>query len=177
MLDHVEEAAIHDASTWGDVHLAIQRHVSIDATGSEESLGKPTMNANSAKRIRSYWLGLAISYGLALTVATVADWPWPLVVLGVLILFIILQGRHYGQIGRKIHREPGSDAPAISLLASAFTAAAILIHGTSIAVWAGPLLGGVTAVVMYLVLAKYGRFYSPSSAGADRPSEQAIRDA
>lgn len=141
MPDHVEAAAIHDASTWGDVHLAIQRHVSIDATGSEESLGKPTMNANSAKRIRSYWLGLAISYGLALTVATVTD------------------------------RETASDAPAISLLASAFTAAAILIHGTSIAIWAGPLLGGVTAVVMYLVLAKYGRFYSSCSAGADRPSE------
>ena len=135
------------------------------------------MNANSTMRIRSYWLGLAVSYGLALAVATVADWPWPLVVLGVLILFIILQGRHYGQIGRKIHREPGSDAPAISLLASAFTAAAILIHGTSIAIWAGPLVGGVTAVVMYLVLAKYGRFYSSSSVGADQPSEQAIHDA
>jgi len=142
----------------------------------EESLGEPTMNANSAMRIRSYWVGLAVSYGLALTVATVADWPWPLVVLGVFILFIVLQGLHYGQIGRKVHREPASDAPAISLLASAFTAAAILIHGTSIAIWAGPLLGGVTAVVMYLVLAKYGRFYSPSSAGTDRPSDQAIHD-
>ena len=134
------------------------------------------MNANSTMRIRSYWLGLAISYGLALTAATVADWPWPLVVLGVFVLFIILQGLHYGQIGRKVHREPGSDAPAISLLASAFTAAAILIHGTSVAIWAGPLLGGVTAVVMYLVLAKHGRFYSLPSVGTDRPSEQATHD-
>lgn len=32
MPDHVEATAVHNASTWGDVHPTVERNVSIDAT-------------------------------------------------------------------------------------------------------------------------------------------------
>lgn len=126
------------------------------------------MRSNTRKSANNYWVGLAATFGLTLAVIVMTEWPWPLIEGAVFILFLVLQGIHYGQIGGNVQRELGSNnAATTSLLASAFTAAAILVRSSEIAAWVGPVLGFVTFLCMYLYLKKYATFHQQAPDAAN----------
>ena len=114
-------------------------------------------------RVRNYWLALAAVYGLTLSVVAMADWPWPIFMGGAFILFAVLHGLRYGQVGRKIQGKLATANPGVGIVGGTFGAAALLIHGTPFAIWAGPVLGGVTFFAMYFYLHRFGRFYGGPS--------------
>ncbi|WP_314194747.1 hypothetical protein [uncultured Arthrobacter sp.] len=119
------------------------------------------MNRNAT--VRNYWLALAAMYGLTLSVVAMADWPWPLFMGGAFILFAILHSIRYRQVGQKVEGKLATASPGVGVVGGIFGAAAVLIHGTPVAIWAGPLLGVITFLGMYLYLHRYGRFYSQTS--------------
>lgn len=121
------------------------------------------MKTNIDTRVRNYWLLLAAMYGLTLSVVAMAEWPWPLIMGAAFILFAILQGIRYRQIGHNIQGKLATASPGVGIVGSVFGAGAVLIHGTSFAIWAGPILGLVTFVAMYLYLHRFGRFYQGPS--------------
>jgi hypothetical protein len=121
------------------------------------------MNTTIGTTIRNYWLALAAMYGLTVSVVAMADGPWPLVMVASFILFTILQGLAYRQIGRNVQGKLATASPGVGVVGGVFGAAAILIHGTAVAMWAGPLLGLVTFIGMYLYVRRFGRFYRDSS--------------
>ncbi|MBT2513415.1 hypothetical protein J7E82_07650 [Arthrobacter sp. ISL-30] len=79
------------------------------------------------------------------------------------ILFAILQGLRYRQIGRDVQGKFATASPGVGIVGGVFGAAAILVHGTEVAMWAGPLLGLATFIGMYLYLHRFGRFYRDSA--------------
>ncbi|MFF2298608.1 hypothetical protein ACX801_03155 [Arthrobacter bambusae] len=87
------------------------------------------------------------------------DPPWSLIMVAAFILFAVLQAIHYRQLGREIQGKLATANPGAGVVAAVFGGAAVLIHGTPIALWAGPVLGLVTFVGMYLFLHRYGRFH------------------
>jgi heme A synthase len=119
------------------------------------------MNKNTISR--NYWLGLAAMYGLTLSVVAVAEMPWPLIMGGAFILFAVLHSIRYRQLGRKIQGKLATASPGVGVVGAVFGAAAVLIHGTPIALWAGPLLGIIAFLGMYLYLHRFGRFYSQTN--------------
>jgi hypothetical protein len=119
------------------------------------------MNNNAL--VRNYWLVLAAMYGLTLSVVAMTDWPWPLFMGAAFVLFAVLHSIRYRQLSRKIQGKLDTANPSVGVVGGVFGAAAILIHGTPIAIWAGPLLGIVTFLAMYLYLHRFGRFYRPTS--------------
>lgn len=98
-------------------------------------------------------------YGLTLSVVAMAEWPWPLIMGAAFILFGVLHGLRYRQVGRNVQGKLATASPGVGVAGGIFGAAAILIHGTPVAIWAGPLLGVVTFLAMYLYLHRFGRFY------------------
>ncbi|MCT9871987.1 hypothetical protein [Paenarthrobacter aurescens] len=110
------------------------------------------------KSANGYWLMLAGWYGLTIGLATMTPMPWLLVVGGIFIVFPLVVGLLYGQIGRKVQHKPGPDSPAIGIVATVFAVVATLLHGSSIVGWAGPVLGLATFIGMYLCLRRYGHF-------------------
>jgi hypothetical protein len=119
------------------------------------------MNKNAT--VRKYWLTLAAMYGLTLSVVAMADWPWPLFMGGAFILFGVLHSIRYRQVGRKVQGKLATASPGVGVVGGIFGAAAVLIRGTPVAIWAGPLLGVFTFLGMYLYLHRYGWFYSQTS--------------
>lgn len=112
--------------------------------------------------VRNYWLALAAMYGLTVSVVAMADWPWTLLMGGALTLFALLHTIRYGQMGRRIQGTLATANPSVGTVAGVFGGAAILIHGTSIAIWGGTVLGAVTFLAMYLYLQRFGRFHDQS---------------
>lgn len=112
---------------------------------------------------RNYWLGLAAMYGLTLGVVAVAEMPWPLMMGGAFILFAVLHSIRYRQLGRKIQGKLATASPGVGVVGAVFGAAAVIIHGTPIALWAGPLLGIISFLGMYLYLHRFGGFYSQTN--------------
>ena len=112
---------------------------------------------------RNYWLALAAMYGLTLSVVAVAEMPWPLIMGSAFILFAVLHSIRYRQVGRKIQGKLATASPGVGVVGAVFGAAAVLIHGTPIAFWAGPLLGAVVFLGMYLYLQRFARFYSQTN--------------
>ncbi|MCD4853445.1 hypothetical protein LN996_21705 [Arthrobacter sp. AK01] len=111
------------------------------------------------KSATGYWLTLAGWYGLTIGMATLAPIPWLLVAGGVCIVFPLVVGLLYGQIGRKVQYKPGPDSPAIVIMATVFAVVGTLLRGSSIVGWAGPVLGFATFIGMYLCLRRYGHFH------------------
>ena len=123
--------------------------------------GRQKMKKSYGKSANGYWLILAGSYGLTISMAAMTPMPWLLLVAGIFIVFPVVVGAFYGQIGRKAERKLVSDSPAIVMATTAFAVAGILLRGSSIVVWAGPILGLVTFIGMYFCLRRYGRFHPP----------------
>jgi hypothetical protein len=121
------------------------------------------MNAKVTTAVRNYWLALAAMYGLTLSVVAMAHWPWPLIMGAAFILFGVLHGLRYRQVGRNVQGKLATASPGVGVVGGIFGAAAILISGTPLAIWAGPLLGVVTFLGMYLYLHRFGRFYGEPS--------------
>ncbi|MFD0047020.1 hypothetical protein ACFVGV_17700 [Pseudarthrobacter scleromae] len=118
---------------------------------------------NKDTTARNYWLSLAAMYGLTLSVVAVAEMPWPLIMGGAFILFAVLHSIRHRQIGRKIQGKLATASPGVGVVGAVFGAAAVLIHGTPIALWAGPLLGVIAFLGMYLYLHRFGRFNSQTN--------------
>ncbi|MFN3922766.1 MAG: hypothetical protein ACK4K6_03785 [Pseudarthrobacter sp.] len=116
---------------------------------------------------RNHWLALAATYGLTLSVVAMADWPWPLFVGGAFILIVVLHSVRYRQVGRKT--QPGIAAaghgagagagpgPGAGVIGSVFGAGALLIRGTPVSTWAGPLLGVIAFLGLFLYLQRFAR--------------------
>ncbi|UVJ39669.1 hypothetical protein [Arthrobacter sp. CJ23] len=121
------------------------------------------MNTKTTTIARNYWLGLAAMYGLTLSVVAMAAPPWSLVMVASFVLFAVLQGIRYRQIARNIQGKLATASPGVGVVGGLFGVGAILIHGTAVAMWAGPLLGLVTFIAMYLYLQRFGRFHEDSS--------------
>ena len=121
------------------------------------------MNTKVTAAVRNYWLALAAMYGLTLSVVAMAHWPWPLIMGAAFILFGVLHGLRYRQVGRNVQGKLATASPGVGVVGGIFGAAAILLSGTPIAIWAGPLLGVVTFLGMYLYLHRFGRFYGEPS--------------
>lgn len=83
---------------------------------------------------RNYWLALAATYGLTLSVAAMADWPWPLLMGGAFILFVVLHSFRYGQVGRKIQGTLATASPGVGVAGSILGAGALLVRGTPVAI-------------------------------------------
>lgn len=108
---------------------------------------------------RNHWLALAATYGLTLSIVAMADWPWPLFVGGALILVVVLHSVRFRQAGRKTQAGlagPGAGAGA-GVIGSLFGAGALLIRGTPAATWAGPLLGVIAFLGLFLYLQRFAR--------------------
>ena len=116
---------------------------------------------------RNYWLALAATYGLTLSVAATADWPWPFLMGGAFILFVVLHSYRYRQVGRKIQGTLATASPDVGVAGSVLGAGALLVRGTPVAIWAGPLLGVIAFLGMFLYLQRFGRFYSQTGTSAD----------
>ena len=121
------------------------------------------MNTKVTTAVRNYWLALAAMYGLTLSVVAMAHWPWPLIMGAAFILFGVLHGLRYRQVSRNVQGKLATASPGVGVVGGIFGAAAILISGTPLAIWAGPLLGVVTFLGMYLYLHRFGRFYGEPS--------------
>ncbi|MDQ0029660.1 putative permease [Arthrobacter bambusae] len=87
------------------------------------------------------------------------DPPWSLIMVAAFIVFAVLQAIRYRQLGREIQGKLATANPGVGAVAAVFGGAAVLIHGTPVAFWAGPVLGLVTFVGIYLFLRRYGRFH------------------
>lgn len=121
--------------------------------------GRLNMKKKHGKSANSYWLTLAGCYGLTIGAATMAAMPWLLIVGGVFIVFPLIVGFFYGQIGRKVQYHLAPEKPAIVITATAFAIVAMFLRGSPIVAWAGPLLGFATFVGTYLCLRRYGHFH------------------
>ncbi|MBU8868429.1 hypothetical protein [Paenarthrobacter aromaticivorans] len=119
------------------------------------------MTAKSSKKA-NYWMAVPAAYGGTLAVVVITEWPWPLIAGAAFVLLLILQ-RFHGRAEHKAQAEPGTDSATLGLLSSTFGAAAILIHGSDIAVRAGPLLGLITFVTLHFWLARRGRIHQHAS--------------
>ncbi|TVU64118.1 hypothetical protein FQP90_09030 [Paenarthrobacter nitroguajacolicus] len=117
------------------------------------------MKRISRKNANSYWLILAGCYGLTIGIATMTAMPWLLIVGGVFIVFPLVVGFVYGQIGSKVQYQLVPERPMIVIAATAFAVVATLLHGSPVAVWAGPFLAVATFVGMYFCLRRYGHFH------------------
>lgn len=122
------------------------------------------MNTSIQNAERNYWLGLSAMYGLTLSVVAMAVWPWPLIMVAAFLLFAVLQAVHYRQLGRHIQGKLATASPGVAALGGTFGLGAILLQGAPFALWAGPLLGLVTFVGMYLYLHRFGRFHRETTA-------------
>ncbi|WP_427117932.1 hypothetical protein [Pseudarthrobacter scleromae] len=114
---------------------------------------------------RNHWLALAATYGFTVSVVAMADWPWPLFVGGAFILIVVLRSVRYRQAVRKTQAGlagpgPGAGAGAgagAGVFGSLFGAGALLIRGTPAATWAGPLLGVIAFLGLFLYLQRFAR--------------------
>ena len=113
------------------------------------------MTAKPSKKAKNYWMAVSAAYGGTLAIVVITEWPWPLIAGAAFVLLLILQ-RFHGHAGHQDRAEPGTESATLGLLSSTFGAAAILVHGSDIAVWAGPLLGLITFVALYFWLARQG---------------------
>lgn len=106
---------------------------------------------------RNHWLALAATYGLTVSVVAMADWPWPLFVGGAFILIVVLRSVRYRQAGRKTQAGLAGPGPGAGVIGSLFGAGALLIRGTPVSTWAGPLLGVIAFLGLFLYLQRFAR--------------------
>lgn len=122
------------------------------------------MMTTSKTTKRRYWLALSALFAVTVSVVAMTDPPWSVAMVAALVLLAVLQGIHYKQIGRHIQGNFATANLGVGILGAAFGGAAVLIHGSPVAPWAGPVLGLVTFVGMNLFLRRFGRFHhSPSN--------------
>jgi hypothetical protein len=122
------------------------------------------MTTASKSAARNYWLALSALFGVTVSVVAMTDPPWSVAMVAAFVLFVVLQSIHYGQVGRNIQGKLATANPGVGILGAVFGGAAVLIHGSPIALWAGPALGLVTFLAMYLFLQRFGRFHrSPNT--------------
>lgn len=121
------------------------------------------MSTTNNPTARGYWLPLSALFGVTISVVAMTDPPWSVIMVAAFLLFVVIQGIHYGQIGREVQGKLATASPGVGILAAVFGGAAVLIHGTPVAFWAGPVLGLATFAATYLYLQRFGRFYSRSS--------------
>ena len=107
-------------------------------------------------------MGLSAAYGSSTAVLTIADWPWTLLTFAILLLFMVVQGLYYGQIGRGVLQEVDLRKGTTVAIPCLFPPLTLLVRGSDIAMWTGPILGLITFAVTYAVLKKHGYFYKPS---------------
>ncbi|XAS72810.1 hypothetical protein VUN82_02800 [Micrococcaceae bacterium Sec5.1] len=117
------------------------------------------MSTKTDSTVRNYWLALSGLFGITISVVAMTDPPWSLIMVAAFILFAVLQAIRYRQLGRDIQGKLATANPGAGIVAAVFGGAAVLIHGTPIAFWAGPLLGLLTFAAMYVFLQRYGRFH------------------
>ena len=105
---------------------------------------------------RSYWLPLSAIFGVTISVVAMTDPPWSVIMVAAFILFVVVQGIHYRRLRREVQGKAATAGPGVGILGAVFGGAAVLLHGTSIATWAGPVLGLVTFAGTYLYLRRLG---------------------
>ncbi|WP_422936231.1 hypothetical protein [Sinomonas sp. P47F7] len=116
------------------------------------------------KSPRRYWAELAGAFALSLSViATAPGLVWPISFLVAFVAFIVVHAIYYGQVGRHIQGRLVTATPGAGALAMLFGAGALLLRGSEIAYWAGPLLAVAGFVVMFLFLDRFGKFYQAPS--------------
>ena len=121
---------------------------------------KPT-KSDTASRQHGYWLGLSAMYSLALSVVVMTDGVWPWAMGAAFIVFVVVQGLYYRQIGREVQGKFATANPSVGIIAGIFGLGALLLHGSDAAFWAGPLLGLASFAALYVYLLRFGRFYRP----------------
>ncbi|MCQ6269448.1 hypothetical protein M8J71_02945 [Pseudarthrobacter sp. R1] len=118
----------------------------------------------SKSTTRNYWLALSSLFGVTVSVVAMTDPPWSVAMVAAFVLFVVLQSIHYRQVGRNIQGKLATANPGVGILGAVFGGAAVLIHGNPVALWAGPALGLVTFLGMFLFLQRFGRFHhSPNT--------------
>lgn len=117
------------------------------------------MTTTSKSTERNYWLALSALFGATVSVVAMTDPPWSVAMVLAFVLFVVLQSIHYRQIGHHVQGKLATANPGVGILGAVFGGAAVLIHGSPIALWAGPVLGLVTFVGMFLFLQRFGRFH------------------
>ncbi|WP_162943602.1 hypothetical protein [Arthrobacter celericrescens] len=117
------------------------------------------MSTTTSPTARSYWLPLSALFGVTISVVAMTDPPWSVIMVAAFLLFAVMQSIHYRQISREIQGSFASASPGVGILGAVFGGAAVLIHGTPIALWAGPVLGLITFAGTYGYLLRFGRFH------------------
>ena len=112
------------------------------------------VGTKSTTMTRKGRLATSAMFGLTLAVVAMADRPWPLIIGAVFILFMLLKGLRRQRNGS--HEERLPPAPGAGLLGVTFGAAALVIHGTAGALWAGPALGVAAFASTYAYLRRLG---------------------
>jgi hypothetical protein len=74
------------------------------------------MNTKVTTTARNYWLALAAMYGLTLSDVTMAEWPWPLIMGAAFILFGVLHGLRYRQVGRNVRGKLATASPGVGVV-------------------------------------------------------------
>ncbi|MDQ4500706.1 hypothetical protein [Sinomonas sp. ASV322] len=122
------------------------------------------MGSAKQKSPRRYWIELSAAFAVALDVSVVMP---GLALMAAMLLGLVvatfIHAVYYGQIGRHIQGKFATATPGMGLTGMPFAAAALLLRGTEIAYWAGPLLAAAGFVVMFLFLDRFGKFYPTSS--------------
>ncbi|MBT8161651.1 MULTISPECIES: hypothetical protein [Arthrobacter] len=121
------------------------------------------MSTTTHLTARAYWLPLSALFGVTISVVAMTDPPWSVIMVAAFLLFVVIQGIHYGQIGREIQGKLATAGPGVGILGAVFGGAAVLVRSTPVAFWAGPVLGLITFAGTYLYLQRFGRFYRRSS--------------
>lgn len=103
-----------------------------------------------------------------MALSTVIDFPWMLIVLGAMMLFLALQAVYYGQIGRGALQDVTPRKGSATAFMPFFFPLATLIRGSDAVVWAAPLLGLAGFAVSYACLRRDGYFYRPAEPEPDR---------
>jgi hypothetical protein len=117
------------------------------------------MTTTSKSTARNYWLALSALFGVTVSVVAMTDPPWSVAMVAAFVLFVVLQSIHYRQVGRNIQGKLATANPGVGIIGAVFGGGAVLIHGSPIKLWAGPALGFVTFLGMYLFLQRFGRFH------------------
>lgn len=105
--------------------------------------------------VQSYWLPLSALFGVTISVVAMTDPPWSVIMVAAFILFVVVQGVHYRRLRREVPGKPATEGPGVGILGAVFGGTAVLIHGTSVAPWAGPALGLVTFAGTYLYFRRF----------------------
>lgn len=126
------------------------------------------VKANTPRR---YWAELSL--GFAVMVYVFAVMPgilWTAVLLADLVAAAFVHALYYRQIGRHIQGRFATATPGMGFVGIPFFAAGLVLRGSPVAYWAGPILGLAGFTAMFLFLNRFGKFHteSPEARSGDR---------